>query len=127
MSQNQLIANSGLSALVSSLAQTVHHSSLGQAVGVFADLALLTSFLGVSLGLFEYLGDVIKDKNGNSNRIVSSLITFLPPLGFALYYPKGFILALGYAPSLWQYWLYFFLSQWCTKYVKHKRKKTPTK
>ena len=97
VSQSQLIANSGLSALVASLAQTVHHSSLGQAVGVFADLALLTSFLGVSLGLFEYLGDVIKDKTGGSSRAIASLITFLPPLGFALYYPKGFILALGYA------------------------------
>ncbi len=97
ISQSQLLENSGLSALVSSLTQVVHHTNLGQAVGIFADLALLTSFLGVSLGLFEYLGDVLKSKKGSSNRTVSALITFLPPLVFALYYPKGFIVALGYA------------------------------
>ncbi|MEF1309127.1 aromatic amino acid transporter [Vibrio mytili] len=97
VSQNTLIENGGLSALVGQLSQTVHQSNLGSIVGVFADLALLTSFLGVSLGLFEFLGDTIKGKNEKPNRVLAALITFTPPLGFALFYPQGFIMALGYA------------------------------
>ncbi|PMC11863.1 hypothetical protein CJ207_25730, partial [Klebsiella aerogenes] len=30
-------------------------------------------------------------------RIQSGVITFLPPLAFALFYPRGFVMALGYA------------------------------
>lgn len=97
VSQPDLIGNAGLSALISTLSQTVHQSNLGNIIGIFADLALLTSFLGVSLGLFEFMGDTIRKKNGCMNRIAASLVTFTPPLIFALYYPQGFIMALGYA------------------------------
>ncbi|MBY8302346.1 aromatic amino acid transporter [Vibrio fluvialis] len=97
VSQPDLIDNAGLSALIGTLSQTVHQSNLGHVIGIFADLALLTSFLGVSLGLFEFMGDTIHKKDGNMNRIVASLVTFTPPLMFALFYPQGFIMALGYA------------------------------
>ncbi|ADT89572.1 aromatic amino acid transport family protein [Vibrio furnissii] len=97
VSQPQLVENAGLSALIGTLSQTVHQSNLGNVIGIFADLALLTSFLGVSLGLFEFMGDTIRKKDGNMNRMVASLATFVPPLMFALFYPQGFILALGYA------------------------------
>ncbi|EDP59891.1 aromatic amino acid transport family protein [Vibrio sp. AND4] len=97
VSQQTLIDNGGLSALIGQLSQTVHQSNLGGVVGIFADLALLTSFLGVSLGLFEFLGDTIKGNSEKPNRLVAAVITFVPPLGFALFYPQGFIIALGYA------------------------------
>ncbi|MGR5194535.1 aromatic amino acid transport family protein [Vibrio rotiferianus] len=97
VSQDTLIENGGLSALIGQLSQTVHQSNLGSVVGVFADLALLTSFLGVSLGLFEFLGDTIKGDSEKPNRLVAAVVTFTPPLGFALFYPQGFIMALGYA------------------------------
>lgn len=97
VNQATLIENQGLSALISTLATTVHQSSLGQTIGIFADLALLTSFLGVSLGLFEFLGDTMKQRGVGSSRLAVGLVTFLPPMGFALFYPQGFITALGYA------------------------------
>lgn len=97
VSQPQLVENAGLSALIGTLSQTVHQSNLSNVIGIFADLALLTSFLGVSLGLFEFMGDTIRKKDGNMNRMVASLATFVPPLMFALFYPQGFIMALGYA------------------------------
>ncbi|MBY8007797.1 aromatic amino acid transporter [Vibrio fluvialis] len=97
VSQPDLVDNAGLSALIGTLSQTVHQSNLGHVIGIFADLALLTSFLGVSLGLFEFMGDTIRKKDGNMNRIAASLVTFTPPLMFALFYPQGFIMALGYA------------------------------
>ena len=98
VSQTELVDNSGLSALISTLAVKVHHSNLSNVIGIFADLALLTSFLGVSLGLFEFLGDILrKNSNATMNRPVAAAITFVPPLAFALFYPQGFIMALGYA------------------------------
>jgi tyrosine-specific transport protein len=97
VSQEQLLSDTSLGALLVSLSQTVHQSNLSVIVGVFADLALLTSFIGVSLGLFEFMGDSLSNKLGNAKRVKTAIITFLPPLGFALFYPQGFIMALGYA------------------------------
>ncbi|WP_282176097.1 aromatic amino acid transport family protein [Vibrio nereis] len=97
VNQSTLLENQGLSALISTLSTKVHQSNLGQAIGIFADLALLTSFLGVSLGLFEFLGDTIKKRTKGNSRLLVALVTFLPPMGFALFYPQGFIMALGYA------------------------------
>ncbi|MBW3696222.1 amino acid permease [Vibrio sp. T187] len=97
VSQDQLLQDSSLGALLVTLSQTVQQSNLSHIVGVFADLALLTSFIGVSLGLFEFMGDSLSKKVGNASRTKTALITFVPPLGFALFYPQGFIMALGYA------------------------------
>ncbi len=97
VSQSELVQNSGLGSLITLLTLKAHHSNLGSVIGVFADLALLTSFLGVSLGLFEFLGDGLCRKGGKRNRSFVALLTFLPPLIFALVYPQGFIMALGYA------------------------------
>ncbi|GAK84860.1 tyrosine-specific transport protein [Vibrio ponticus] len=87
VSQTELLNNQGLSGLIGQLSTTVQQSNIAQVIGVFADLALLTSFLGVSLGLFEFLGDSMKQKH--SSRVVTGLITFVPPMGFALFYPQG--------------------------------------
>ncbi|WP_322967049.1 aromatic amino acid transport family protein, partial [Serratia marcescens] len=63
----------------------------------FADLALATSFLGVALGLFDFLADLFKRQDNVRGRLQTGAITFLPPLAFALFYPRGFVLALGFA------------------------------
>ena len=97
VSQEQLLLDSSLGSLLVSLSETVQVSNLSHIVGVFADLALLTSFIGVSLGLFEFMGDSLSERLGTSKRFKTALITFIPPLGFALFYPQGFIMALGYA------------------------------
>ncbi|MFZ6870415.1 aromatic amino acid transport family protein, partial [Klebsiella pneumoniae] len=65
------------------------------AVHLFAHLALATSFLGVSLGLFDFLADMFQRKNSVGGRLQSGIITFLPPLAVALFYPRGFDMALG--------------------------------
>lgn len=64
---------------------------------IFAFLAVATSFLGVAIGLFDYTAETFQKNDTPKQRFQTSLITFLPPLFFALFYPDGFILALGYA------------------------------
>ncbi|MEK6507311.1 aromatic amino acid transporter [Myroides sp. C4067] len=63
----------------------------------FAATALGTSFLGVSIGLLDYYKDLFKNKSKNLIKPLAAICTFIPPLLFALFYPEGFILALGYA------------------------------
>ncbi|TMO64488.1 aromatic amino acid transport family protein [Pseudoalteromonas aurantia] len=97
MSQESLLSSNGLQGFVQSIASIAHNPNVSTFVTLFADLALATSFLGVSLGLFDFFADAFKQGDNKKGRITTALITFLPPLGFALFYPQGFIMALGYA------------------------------
>lgn len=111
LSQTDLMANNSLTSFITSLSSILQQPQVSQSVSVFADLALATSFLGVSLGLFDLLSGMMKrantginnnenqgnDSDGKTHRIKTALVTFLPPLAFALFYPQGFITALGYA------------------------------
>ena len=93
-----LMANSaGLNGLLQALRDVVASPHVELAVHLFADLALATSFLGVTLGLFDYLADLFNRRNSALGRLQTGAITFLPPLAFALFYPRGFVMALGYA------------------------------
>ncbi len=63
----------------------------------FSGCALLTSFFGVALGLFDYIRSSFPSRI--NSRFLTALLTFLPPLLFASYYPNGFLYALGYAAA----------------------------
>ncbi len=63
----------------------------------FSNIAMTTSFLGVTLGLFDFLADGFKISDTRLGRSKTALLTFIPPLALALLYPKGFISALNYA------------------------------
>ncbi len=63
----------------------------------FAFFAIVTSLIGVTLSLTDFLADGLKMKRTAIGRAVEVLLTFLPPLLFAIFYPKGFVMALKYA------------------------------
>nr|WP_283258160.1 tyrosine transporter TyrP [Photorhabdus luminescens] len=92
-----LAENAGLNGLLHSIREVVASPKTELSVQMFANLALATSFLGVTLGLFDFLGDLFKRKDNLAGRMQTGLLTFVPPLIFALFYPKGFVMALGYA------------------------------
>ena len=93
-----LLANhAGLNGLLQALREVVASPHVELAVHLFADLALATSFLGVALGLFDFLADLFLRRNTVAGRMQTGVVTFLPPLAFALFYPRGFVMALGYA------------------------------
>lgn len=92
-----LATHAGLNGLLQAVRDVVASPHVELAVHLFADLALATSFLGVSLGLFDYLADMFKRSRTVAGRAQSGLMTFVPPLAFSLFYPQGFVMALGYA------------------------------
>lgn len=70
---------------------------LASAIQGFSFFAILTSFLGVSLSLSDFLADGLKMKRYTWGREFSCLLTFVPPLIFVYAYQRGFILALHFA------------------------------
>lgn len=93
-----------LNGLVTATTQITGSEMIGGAVRLFSALALITSFLGVALGLFECLEDLLKRVNIKTNRISLGVLTFLPPLLFVLFYPQGFIMALSYAGQMFAFY-----------------------
>ena len=94
-----------LNGLVKATLAITGSNIIAGAVKLFSTLALVTSFLGVGLGLLECIEDLLKRSfNVTAGRISLGLLTFIPPLVFALFYPEGFILALGYAGQMFAFY-----------------------
>lgn len=70
---------------------------IGSAIHAFSFFAILTSFLGVSLSLSDFLADGLKMKGRVWGREIACLLTFIPPLLFVYMYERGFIIALQFA------------------------------
>lgn len=94
-----------LNGLVKATLAITGSNVIASAVKLFSTLALVTSFLGVALGLLECIEDLLKRSfNFTTGRISLGLMTFIPPVAFALFYPEGFILALGYAGQMFAFY-----------------------
>ncbi|ATW43494.1 aromatic amino acid transporter [Glaesserella parasuis] len=93
-----------LNGLAEAARQITGSSIIGAMVRIFSALALITSFLGVALGLFEALEDLLKRVNINAGRVSLGALTFIPPMLFAFFYPQGFIAALGYAGQMFAFY-----------------------
>lgn len=61
--------HSGLNGFLQALREVVSLPHVELAVHLFADLALATSFLGVALGLFDYLADLFQRRRSVGGRI----------------------------------------------------------
>ncbi|QKJ51776.1 tyrosine transporter TyrP [Providencia rettgeri] len=92
-----LAENAGLNGLLDAIKNVAQSERTELVAQMFMSLALATSFLGVALGLFDFLADLFKRQDNASGRLQTGILTFAPPLVFALFYPKGFVMALGYA------------------------------
>jgi len=62
-------------------------------------LAIVTSILGVGMGLQDSIKSMLPSKieNLNSGKILSAIITILPAYGLAILIPNAFIAVLGFA------------------------------
>lgn len=66
----------------------------------FAFFAITTSFLGVTLGLVDFLADGLKVKKTPLGRLILCLIIFVPALIVGLIYPQIFLKALELAGGI---------------------------
>lgn len=94
----QVIAEGGnIGNLLSQMRISTGNASVSLLLELFSYMALASSFLGVSLGLFDYLADFFKFSNNGSGRFKSAIVTFIPPTLLAIFFPDGFLHAIGYA------------------------------
>ncbi|MCF6776504.1 amino acid permease [Thiotrichales bacterium 19X7-9] len=96
----KMIAEHGdsINGLISSLEQSLHIGYIARIANAFTSVAITTSFLGVTMGLYHFNQDTYHlHPKKHFSRIIAFIITYLPPLIFVLFYPRGFVLALGYA------------------------------
>ena len=94
----------------------------------FAFFAITTSFLGVNLGLFDFLADGLRMKKRGIKKWLIAFATFLPPLIISLLNPGIFLIALSYAGGVGCAWLLGFLPTlmvWIGRYVKKTEPLTP--
>jgi tyrosine-specific transport protein len=64
---------------------------------VFTSICILTAFVCVSLSLSDYLADGFKVDKEGMNKLVVVLVTFIPPLIIAIFFPRAFIMFLSVA------------------------------
>lgn len=93
------IANSehAISGLTQALNTAIHSPQLMRFFELFTSICMLTAFLAVSLGLFDFLADGLHLKKGGKEGILTLLLTFAPPLLIVLIYPGIYLYALSYA------------------------------
>ena len=90
--------------LLKALASVIESEAVASALNAFSMAAILSSFIGVGLGVFDYLADLFKFDNSRQGRAKSWAATFLPPLLLSLLFPFGFLMAIGYAGAVATLW-----------------------
>lgn len=106
--------------LANALSHTLQKIGVGEFFRLFSSVCILTSFLGVSLGLIDFLADGLKlHKKGSQGAIIFT-IAFLPPLLIIIFYPGIFLSSLKYAGIACIVLLLFLpvLMAWSSRYYK---------
>lgn len=85
------------SGLTDALSNAVHNQWITGFFGFFTSICMITAFLGVSLGLFDFLADGLKFRKTGSQGMCTLALTFLPPLAVVLINPGIYLHAIGYA------------------------------
>lgn len=81
----QVIAEGGnIGNLLAQMRINTANTSVSFLLDLFSYMALASSFLGVSLGLFDYLADFFKFSNTGTGRLKSAIVTFVPPTILAI-------------------------------------------
>lgn len=60
----------------------------------FSLFAVVTSYLGIALGLFDFLSDGLKIKEKGLGKVALGLLIVIPVLFFAIFYERAFIVAM---------------------------------
>lgn len=85
------------SGLTAALSASTHSDWITGFFGFFSSICMVTAFLGVSIGLFDFLADGLKLKKTGLQGQSTLALTFLPPLAIVLFNPGIYLHALSYA------------------------------
>jgi tyrosine-specific transport protein len=85
------------SGLTEALHQSIQSPWISACFGFFTSICMVTAFLGVSLGLFDFLADGLKLKKSGTQGKYTLALTFIPPLAVVLLNPGIYLHALSYA------------------------------
>lgn len=99
-----IAAGGEVNVLLQSLGQVIEFESVKQTMNAFAVAAILSSFIGVGVGVFDYLADFFGFADDRAGRTKTWMVTFIPPLAFSLMAPFGFVTAIGYAGAVAAIW-----------------------
>jgi tyrosine-specific transport protein len=123
---NGLVAaqNTGQSA-IQPLRNIVNIKSIYTIGQFFSFFAITTSFLGVTLGLFDFLSDGLKLPKKGRKKILLAFITFVPPAFIAIVNPGIFLIALSYAGSVGGTLLLVFLPAMLVWVARYKMREKP--
>lgn len=83
--------------LVAAIVDAVQSTQVKTMAHLFTSICMITSFLGVSLSLKDFLFDGFNAKQTLNGRIFVYAFTFLPVLAIVLFLPSIFIIAIRYA------------------------------
>ena len=112
-----IAAQDNVAALLDALAG-VAGCGLVRVLSFFSYMAIASSFLGVTLGLLDYLSDLFGFDSSRAGRSKAAALTFLPPLAACLLFPTGFVLAIsyvGFAATVWTAFVPALLLHACRK------------
>lgn len=99
-----IAADGDVSALLAALSVHIQTSGLQRLLNAFAFLAIISSFLGVTLGLFDYMRDLLSFSDTKLGRFKTALVTFTPPWLAYLIAPTGFVKVMGYIGLMAAIW-----------------------
>lgn len=112
-----IAAQDNVAALLEALVR-VAGSGLVKVLSFFSYMAIASSFLGVTLGLLDYLTDLFGFGRSRAGRSKAAALAFLPPLLACLLFPTGFVLAIsyvGFAATVWTAFVPALLLHACRK------------
>ncbi|MFV8570116.1 aromatic amino acid transporter [Marinobacter sp. SBS5] len=90
--------------LLAALGFAIDSERVANTISTFSTAAILSSFVGVGLGTFDFMADLLGFKNDRKGRTKTWAITFVPPLLLSLLAPFGFVVAIGYAGAAAAVW-----------------------
>lgn len=105
---NSTMSNSDL---VRTVVELVKNEKITFFFKLFTSICILTSFLGVSLCLTDFLADAFQLEKKNLGSVIILSLTYFPPLLLVLFFPGIFIKALEYA-GIYCVVLLMFLPAW---------------
>ena len=90
-------SNHATSGLIEALSSAIDSHLITGFFSLFSSICMVTAFLGVSLGLFDFLADGLKLKKDGKQGKLTLALTFVPPLIIVLINPGIYLKALNFA------------------------------